>query len=409
MTKPRGSIKRITATNWQIRFSYMHNGTRHHFKRAGFETKTEAHEALITAQMQLHISGTAHAKRQTVGAYLLNWFDTYSKSGTAKPSSLRCTKSHIENYLLPRIGSEMLGKITPQRIAALYADLLAGGRINATHKGRTAALSAKTVRNVGGTLHKAFQDAYEWGLLPKNPCEKVKLPKWDRPELKTWDYQQIAQFLTHATNSKDPFLAYWLLILTTGMRRGEVLGLRWSDVHLAAGVITIQQSRVSVGSEMMITTPKTAAGSRTVSIGANAVEALAQLLDAQEAAAKRLGGWYSDLVATDLAGQPIHPKALLKKFRQAANAAGVPPMHLHSGRHTSAAWQLEQGISPHIVSARLGHSDAGFTLKTYAKSLPAADKQATQILEAALADLIRNENGRIKGAQDALMTPNRNI
>jgi integrase len=83
-------------------------------------------------------------------------------------------------------------------------------------------------------------------------------------------------------------------------------------------------------------------------------------------------------------------------------------MHLHSGRHTSAAWQLEQGISPHIVSARLGHSDAGFTLKTYAKSLPAADKQATQILEAALADLIRNENGRIAGAQDALMAQNLN-
>ncbi|MBM3440744.1 MAG: hypothetical protein FJX94_07800, partial [Bacteroidetes bacterium] len=73
MTKPRGSIKRITATNWQIRFSYIHNGTRHHFKRAGFETKREAHEALITAQMQLHISGTAHAKRQTTGTYLLNW------------------------------------------------------------------------------------------------------------------------------------------------------------------------------------------------------------------------------------------------------------------------------------------------------------------------------------------------
>jgi integrase len=118
----------------------------------------------------------------------------------------------------------------------------------------------------------------------------------------------------------------------------------------------------------------------------------------QEAAAAKLGYWFSDLVATDLDGRPVHPKALLKRFRAATRAAGLPEIRLHDARHTYAAYALENGVSPHIVAARLGHSSASFTLDTYAKSIPAADKGASQIVESALTAQLRDLLGREKGA-----------
>lgn len=404
MTRPRGQIVKLPNGKWQIRIGYTENGQRRYYKRSGFDTKEAATYELSKQLVTLGKGRSIDASRQTVEMFLVSWYDIYSKSGKISAAQLRSVQTNIRAYLVPRIGQVPLRKLKAQTIAGLLADLLAGGRIHAHYQGASPQLSPKTVRNIGATLSRALTDATKWGLIPSNPFENVDLPRKTRTELTTWNGQQIAHFIATAYRQRDPMRALWLLALTVGLRRGELLGLRWSDIDLDAGVIHIEQTRQSVGAKIVTKPPKTRAGHRTCSLDTQTVGALAMLKRDQEAAAAKLGYWYSDLVATDLDGRPVHPKALLKRFKAATRAAGLPVIRLHDARHTYAAYALENGVSPHIVAARLGHSSASFTLDTYAKSIPAADKGASEIVESALTAQLRALLGREKGANLDEMT-----
>ena len=397
MTRPRGTIYKRNG-QWAFRIGYLENGLRREYKRQGFATKAETELAKANALSALGKGSSIDAARQTVEAFLISWFDIYSKSGKIKPSTLLSAQTHIRVYLVPRIGAMSMRKLKPAIIAKLLSDLLVGGRVNATIKNATPALSNKTVRNIAGTLTRALNDAVLWGLLPSNPCANVDLPRKDRPELQTWNGQQIAQFIETAETRNDSLLAIWLLALTTGMRRGELAGLRWRDVDLVASTVTVTQTRAVVAGKIVVGTPKTKAGLRTCSLDTPTINALARLKDGQEIAAEMLGHWSSEFVATDFDGRPVKPNTLLKRFRAAVRVAGLPIIRLHDLRHTYAAYALESGVSVHIVSARLGHASASFTYDTYAKSIPAADRGASDIVEQALAKLL-DERGREKVAK----------
>ncbi len=267
-------------------------------------------------------------------------------------------------------------------------------------KNATPELSNKYVRNIAGTLTRALSDAVTWGLLPENPCANARLPKRVKPELNTLGGDQIAQFLNAATQRRDPNLALWLLVFTTGMRRGELAGLRWCDVELLAGSVTIAQTRTVINGQTIIETPKTKAGYRTIALDTLTIKELAKLKDAQEHAATMLGYWSSELVFTDLDGHIPSPNTLLKRFRKALKLGGLPKIRLHDARHSYAAYALEQGVSVHIVSPRIGHSSPSFTWDTYAKSIPASDRHAAKIVEDALSKLIDETRSR-KSREDA--------
>jgi len=397
MTRPRGAIYKRNG-QWAFRIGYLENGLRREYKRQGFTSKVEAELAKANALIALGKGNSIDAARQTVEQFLTFWFDIYSKSGKIKPSTLLSVQTHIRVYLVPRIGVLSMRKLKQPIIAKLLSDLLVGGRVNAAIKNATPALSNKTVRNIAGTLTRASNDAVLWGLLPSNPCANVDLPRKDRPELQTWNGQQIAQFIETTETQNDPLLAIWLLALTTGMRRGELAGLRWSDIDLVASTVTVTQTRSIVAAKTVIGAPKTKAGFRTCSLDTPTINALAMLKDGQEAAAEILGHWSSEFVATNFDGRPINPNTLLKRFRAAVRVAGLPTIRLHDLRHSYAAYALENGVSVHIVSARLGHASAAFTIDTYAKSIPAADRGASDIVEQALAKLL-DERGRQKVAK----------
>ena len=167
--------------------------------------------------------------------------------------------------------------------------------MDSTRANATPELSNKYVRNIAGTLSRALSDAVEWGLLPENPCSRVTLPRKTKPELVTLSGQEIAQFLNSAIERKDPMLAAWLLVFTTGMRRGELAGLRWKDVDFITGTATITQTRAVVGKQVLISTPKTKAGSRTIALDALTIDELARLKDAQEQAAETLGNFGKEI------------------------------------------------------------------------------------------------------------------
>ena len=241
----------------------------------------------------------------------------------------------------------------------------------------------------------------------------MKLPRYERPELSVWDEQQVAQYLVHCIDTADPLYAVWRLLLVVGLRRGELLGLTWPDVDLVSAMITVKQTRVLLAdSSVAVETPKTKRGRRRFAIDAETVTALAVLKNAHEQAAEILPGWSSPYVATNADGQPIYPTTLTKRFRRTAQAAGLPVIRLHDGRHTAATSALQAGVSVHVVSGRLGHSKPSTTLDVYSHFLPTADRAAADVvgfsLQAAIEKTVRSQNAHtMRTEPDKMRTQNK--
>ena len=374
MSKQRGSLF-YKQNSWGYEIGITVNGKRQRYKKQGFTTKREAEQAL-TKQLGLIDGGKyTGAGKQTVAQFLAAWVADYERSGRVKVTTLASVKQHVDKYLIPHLGEVQLSKLTPNTVARFYADLLNNGRRkNNAVKGT--GLSPKTVRNIHLTLAQALKDAVRWQLVPNNAASAADLPRYEKPALHVWDDQQVGQFFAHVEQVNDPLAALWRLLFVTGMRRGELVGLRWQDVDLVEGRISVNQTRTIANDLVVISSPKTAAGKRQLAIDAGTVTALAQLKNQQEAAAQVLGHWGTDLVAATVDGHAIHPKALLRLFQRTAKAAGLPVIRLHDGRHTAATSALQAGVAIHVVKGRVGHANASTTLDVYAHFLPSADKLA---------------------------------
>jgi len=366
---------------YQFRFSYQDGTGRVHVRQQGFRTKAEAQRAEVSARSKVNGGSGYRLGTGTVGDYLGHWLDRYKSAGKVKPSTLWNADVHVNRYLVPRIGDLQLRKLTSTVIAKLYADLLTDGIIKptATRKG----LSPKTVRNIGGTLHKALSDGVKWNILSTNPADAADLPRWDRPDPDGWNVDEVGQFLNHVAKA-DPFhYALFRLMLLASLRRGEVLGLRWQDVDLVFNRVSVVQTRTAVNGRVIVGTPKSRRSRRTVRIDAETGVALARLKEAQEQSAQAAGSWPSDLVATDLTGKPCHPLTFTRTFQRYIEAAGVRRITLHKSRDTAVFVGLGAGVDIATVSGRLGHDDPGFTLAHYAPYLQSADDGAAFAIGAA--------------------------
>lgn len=374
MTQERNGVYR-RGNGWGFRFSYRDgNGVRRWVRRQGFATKAEARAAYAKVTTETNRNGSS-SPNLTVGDYLVGWVERYERSQSRKVTTVRTTKVHVTSYLVPRLGSVRLSKLTPSMVANLYADLLENGRSGRAGRG---GLSPKTVQNIGGTLGKALSDAVRDGLIPKNPAANLDRPRWVRPEMHVYNEAEVAEFLRYAQKDGDPLAALWRLVFAAGLRRGELCGLRWKDVDLVGGYVSIVQTRVHSG-KVHVSSPKTRAALRQVSIDPETVTALALLKNAHDDAATRLGGWTSDLVATDLDGKPIHPERLTERFHRTSRGAGLPPIRLHDARHTHATVLFDHGAPVHVVSRRLGHTSVAFTADVYVAHVKSADRAAADL------------------------------
>lgn len=377
----RGTVERY-GIGWRWRYKVTVDGRSQTISQGGYSSRREAAQGL-TAALARHDAGVGRkVANVTTGDYLVAWLDTYRRSGRRKATTIDSTTVAVNRYLVPRIGSVPLSKLDGERIGRLYADLLTDGRTGAS--GTTGGLSPKTVRNVAGVLHKALSDAVRVGKLSANPATGVDLPTWKRPELTVWDEREAATFLAYVEQAGDPLAAVWRLMLATGLRRGELLGLYWEDVDLLNASLDVVRSRSVKGED----TPKTRKGRRTISLDVDTVNALARMKDAQEAAAVRIGAWTSKYVATDLDGRPIWPQTFTRRFQAAARRAGLPVPRLHDGRHTAATLALQAGVPIHVVAGRLGHEHVSTTLDVYSAYLPAADRDAAKRIGAVLPTLV---------------------
>lgn len=386
MTKRRGSVFQRSGS-WGYSFSYTSNGARQQAKRQGFATRKDAEQALTKALSDIDGGRLHGAGKQTVEGFLMSWFATWSASSKLKPTSVAAVRIDIHSYLVPELGKIKLKELKPKDIQDTLGRLLESGRVNVSATGATG-LSVKSVRNVYGTLKQALNDAVRWELLPYNPALKVTPPAWERVEPRAWSAQHVATFLRHVTATGDPYAPVWRLLFVTGMRRGELLGLRWADVDLVEGTLTVRQNRVVAGGTVVTGTPKSRAGNRTLSLDAGTVTELALLKNAHEAQAELFGYWATDLVVVSPTGLPMQPKDFLQRFQRTARAAGLPVIKLHEARHSYATLALHEGVPVHVLSQRLGHAQASTTLNIYAHVLPTADRAAADQVGSKLEQLL---------------------
>ena len=280
--------------------------------------------------------------------------------------------------MLPALGARPLDRLTAGDIDLFYATLLTRGRKNNT--GQTAGLAAKTVHNIHVMLNKALADAHRKGTVVRNVVALADAPSLKtgkRDDLKAWDAAQLSTFL-------DAISAHRLhpafhLSSHTGMRRGEILGLRWGDLDLEAGRLSVRRALVSVAYEVELSDVKTGSGRRTIDIDDGTVDVLNAWRI--ERAEENRGIWPADqeMVFTKPDGSWVHPDFFSQVFDRNVVKLDVPTISLHDLRHTHATLLLKAGVPVKVVSERLGHSNVAFTMNVYQHVLPGMQAEAAEI------------------------------
>ncbi len=343
-------------------------GRRRQLSKQGYRTKKQAEEALNEA-ISAHTQGnTVSTSRLTLGAYLDDWLEGQRfglKETTWESYRVAIARANL------RLGSLRLQGVKPNDLQTLYRVLGSdGGR-----RGRP--LSAKTIRNTHIVLRKALADAERLELIVRNPAVLARPPAASAVERTTWSGDDLREFFDVVAD--DRLYGLWVLLATTGMRRGEALGLRWNDVDLDGGVLTINQTLTTADSRLIFDSPKTKRSRRSIYLDPTTVEALRRHRRRQREERLALGdGWLNerDLVFVEEMGVHLHPDKVTRRFRSLARDAKLVPIRLHDLRHTYATIALKAGIHPKIVSDRLGHATTGITLDLYSHVTPGLGREA---------------------------------
>ena len=368
-------VKRDPAGTWSFVADLPSaDGGRRQARRRGFPTSKAAndalHELLESARAGLPAAGARGGL--TVAGYLTGrWLPALAGQGL-RPTTIESYRRITVNHLVPRLGRIKLAALDAATVEAMLGDLAA-----------TTALSGKTRSNVLGVLSKALADAMRWRLIGANPAAAARPPRTTRPAPRVWDTAQLGVFLAHVEGDRAEPL--WRFIVATGCRRGEAAGLRWADLDLPGGRVTITSQRTMAGSRVIEGPPKTASGGRTIALDPDTAAVLQTWRRGQRAEMMRLGIRTANAyVFTTEAGAPLAPQWITRRFRGLCDTAGLPRIGVHGLRHSAATWLLTSGMHPKLVSQRLGHASPATTLAIYCHVMPGDDQAAADAYAAAL-------------------------
>jgi integrase len=370
----RGSVRRKDGA-WSYRVDLgpdPSTGRRRQLAKQGFRTRKAAEAALGEVLSAVAAGSVVSRSATTTGQYLDDWL-------VSQHHRLRPTTVHSYKLAIARINT-WLGKVpvqtlTPLQIERFYADLLREGG----HAGQP--LSAKTVRNSHVVLRKALADAGRLGLVQRNAAAAARPPSSSRREFATWSSEDLREFFT-AIRGERIYPAL-VVVATTGMRRGEVLGLRWRDLDLDAAQLSVVQTLTAVNGEAVIGPTKTSGSRRTVYLDPQTVDVLREHRRRQREERLIAGPvWDSstDLVFRDEVGGLVHPDWFTREFGRVVTISGLVPIRLHDLRHTYATLALKAGVHPKVVSERLGHATVGITLDLYSHVTPAIARDAANVV-----------------------------
>jgi len=347
-------------------------GRRRQVKRRGFGTKKEATVAEAEVLADVRRGRYVRPSRSTVGQYLVEtWLP--ARRADLRPSTIHGYEKVVTGRIVPMLGDVPLSALDVATVEAFYGRLLTSGGKN----GR--ALSAKTVANAAGVLSAALADAVRLRLLPHNVTSDARLPRRSQREMSAWTAAEAERFLASVRESR--LWPLWRLALASGLRRGELAGLRWRDVDVAAGSLQVAHTRVTAG-KVVEGEPKTKAGFRVVALDDETVGTLKAWRRTQTEERLLLGAGWRDTgyVFTNELGEPPYPGQFTKWWNTAVKAAGVPRIRLHDARHTSATLLLRAGVPVKVVSQRIGHADVAVTMRIYQHVTAQDDRAAADAL-----------------------------
>lgn len=302
-----------------------------------------------------------------VAEWLDEWMDLYL------PNIAETTrvgyKTKIKNYIKPALGDIFLQSLRPAHVQKMVNDMVARG------------LSPKNIRDTYNNINAAMKKAVILRMIPYNPCEGVVLPKLKRYKAQVYDVKMIHHLLDVAKDT-DMYLPI-LLCVTAGLRRGELLALRWSNVDFKNNLIQIRSNMVRGEKEAIIKAPKSEAGVRDICLGDEVMDILKQERRKYMSDCFSYGVGFQnlDFVVRQEDGSPFLPDSMSKKWRRFLEEHKLPSIRFHDLRHSNATALIQAGVNPRVVQQRLGHSDVNITLNTYTHVLPEMDMDAAQKLD----------------------------
>lgn len=314
--------------------------------------------------------------KMTLGEWLDQWLEDVA--GTIRPNTLTRYQGAIRNHIKPRLGDKVISQITPKAIQRLYDHLAKAGNIN-TGIG----LSSGTIYGIHGMLHEALAAAEQAHIIISNPTERVPTPRHSYKEKQVLTEEQLDRFMEAI--QKDPIWHdLFYTEITTGLRRGELCGLKWEDFDEQKGVLKIRRTILAgKGGQLTEGETKTGKGRREITLPSSTVE----LLKARKQTA--LTEWiFPDPLKPE---RPTRPDAAYDRLKDLLKQTGLPNIRFHDLRHTFATHALASGVDVKTLSGILGHSRAAFTLDTYTHTTGDMQKRAAEIVETFLTDIFGEE------------------
>ena len=365
-----GNIRKRKDGRWEGRYTAGRDPVtgKQIFKNVLGKTQSEVKEKLQKALAQAKKIDFAKTGKYTVTMWMNEWFENVAKI-KVRPSSHQTYRGYIDHHIAPNIGNIPLEKLTTMDLQKLYRKLLNKGRVDRVEaKQQPKGLSAKTVRNINQVISSAMDFAVAQKIIPENPCKAVALPKVEHKEMQTIPAEQLQAFLQEA-KATGVYEMYYIE-LATGLRRGELLGLKWPDIDWKNGIIKVRRQVARVDGQIVEAPLKTKNSYRAVTISQQAIEVLKQQKEKTN----------DQYVFPSPNGGPISPDSVNNMLKRVLARADIPKVRFHDLRHTFATIALQNGVDIKTVSGMLGHFSAGFTLDTYAHVTTAAQKEAADTM-----------------------------
>ena len=330
-------------------------------------SKRDANAVMHRLIAEMEQGKVVKKSNKTVAEWIEEWLSLYLPN--IEETTRVGYKTKIKCYIIPAIGHIQIGSLRAEHVQKMVNDMMARN------------LSPKNIRDAYNNINAAMKKAVVLRYIPYNPCEGVVLPKLKKYRANVYNPQTIHQLL-NAVKDTDMYLPIFLLV-TVGLRRGELLALRWDNVDFENKLLKIRSNLVRGEKGYIIKAPKSEAGIRDIRIGDEVIEVLRKAKIQYTMDMFKYGAGFQnlDFVIHQEDGAPYKPDSMTQKWERFLEDSGLPKIRLHDLRHSNATALIQAGVNPRVVQQRLGHSDVNITLNTYTHVLPEMDVDAAEKLD----------------------------